>query len=119
MYLSLKRKVLTRRIEIRRVMMRFNTVEEFAQITDIDTLLDIKYHVNKAIDQIRSESLIKGDEGSATASISIALQEDKFLLVEFNYSWNAGIFKDDNDIILTLLDIDEWLDYYNMHKSDF
>jgi hypothetical protein len=100
-------------------MMKFNSVDEFAQVTDIDTLLDIQYHVNKAIEQIRVDSLNKSTEGSATASISIALYEDYFLLIEFNYSWLNGVFVDDEEVKLTLLNMDEWLDYYNEHKSEF
>lgn len=100
-------------------MMKFNSVEEFAQYTDIDTLLDIQYHVNRALEHIRQDSLGKGKEGSATASISIALYDEYFLLIEFNYSWENGVFLDDEEVTLTLLSMDEWLDYYNQHKAEF
>ena len=100
-------------------MVKFNSVEEFAEFSDIETLLDVQYHVNKALEQIRVDSLNKGSEGNATANISIALYEDYFLLIEFNYSWKNNVFMDDEAVTLTLLSMDEWLDYYNMHKQQF
>lgn len=100
-------------------MVKFNSVEEFAEFTDIETLLDVQYHVNRALEQIREDSLKKGSEGSAVANISIALYDDYFLLIEFNYSWENSVFMDDEEVILTLLSMDEWLDYYNMHRLEF
>jgi hypothetical protein len=100
-------------------MTRYNSIEEFAQHTDVDTLLDIQQHVNMALEQIREDSLKKGSSGNATANISVALYEDQFLLIEFNYSWDEGKFVDDEEVTLTILSIDEWLDYYNLHKGEF
>lgn len=100
-------------------MVKFNSVEEFAEFTDIETLLDVQYHVNRALEQIRKDSLNKGAEGTATANISIALFEDYFLLIEFNFSWKNEVFQDEEKVTLTLMSLDEWLDYYNLHKNDF
>jgi hypothetical protein len=100
-------------------MMKFNSIDEFAEYTDVDTLLDIQYHVNKALEQIRVDSISKSVAGSATANISIALYDDYFLLIEFNYTWDSGVFEDDEDVKLTVLTLDEWLDYYNEYKSQF
>jgi hypothetical protein len=100
-------------------MVKFNSVEEFAEFTDIGTLLDVQYHVNRALEHIREDSLEKGPEGSATANISIALQGEYFLLIEFNFSWKNNVFADDEEVRLTLLSMDEWLDYYNQHKEEF
>lgn len=100
-------------------MIKFNSLDEFAEYTDIETLLDIQHHVNNALAQIREDSLKKSPEGSVTANISIALYDDYFLLIEFNYSWGNGVFEDDEDVKLTVLTMDEWLDYYNEYKSQF
>ena len=89
-------------------MIKFNSIDEFAEYTDIETLLDIQHHVNSALAQIREDSMKKSDEGSATANISIALYDDYFLLIEFNYSWGNGVFEDDEDVKLTVLTMDEW-----------
>jgi hypothetical protein len=101
------------------IMMKFNSIEEFAQFTDVDTLVDIQYHLNRALEQIRDDSMKQSREGEAIANISISLYEDYFLLIEFNYSWDNEVFKDDKDVKLTLFTLDEWLDYYNEHKSQF
>src|SRR5436190_10683226 len=100
-------------------MIRFNTVEEFAQYTDIETLLDIQEHVNKALVGIRENSLKRGPEGTAIAKITLALPNDFFLLIEFNYTWENEFFKDEEEAKLTVLGIDEWLDFYNKNKEEF
>jgi len=100
-------------------MMKFGSIEEFAEYTDVETLLDIQYHVNQALDQIREDSLKKSTQGAATANISIALYDDYFLLIEFNYEWENELFQDDEDVSVTVLTLDEWLDYYNEYKSQF
>lgn len=100
-------------------MMKFRSIDEFAEYTDVETLLDIQYHVNQALEQIREDSLKKSPQGSATANISIALYDDYFLLIEFNYAWDNGLFEDDEDVSVTVLTLDEWLDYYNEYKSQF
>jgi hypothetical protein len=100
-------------------MIRFNTVEEFAQYTDVETLLDIQKHVNKALEEIREDSLKHGPEGTAVAKITLALPNDLFLLIEFNYNWENEIFEDEEEAKLTILGIDEWLDFYNENKEEF
>ena len=100
-------------------MIQYNSIDEFAQDTDVDTLMDIQYHVNYALEQIREDSLRRADEGNATANISIAMEDDSFLLIEFNYSWTGGDFVDEEKVRITILSVDEWLDYYNLHKQEF
>lgn len=100
-------------------MMKFRSMDEFAEYTDMETLLDIQYHINNALEKIRLDSLAKSPSGSASANISIALYENHFLLIEFRYSWENELFIDDDEVSITVLTLDEWLDYYNENKTHF